>query len=202
MNRLTLVAPILLAACAQDIDLGNSRMNAQALEPSAPPSPRSAAAGCPFEDPALLKAPDACPASADPAPSDGFAVCVVTADGPVPRPAGTGLTVPGCPAGVYFTFPDPLPPPANIERAVLAFKGDDNDKSAFAADTGTPLPRTIEMFPDRRSFFVRLDPRPGAGLLVRVLARCAELYQAEPVNPCGYGYGYGAWFHAGDRPVR
>jgi hypothetical protein len=53
------------------------------------------------------------------------------------------------------------------------------------------------VFPVRRAFFVRLDPRPSAGLRVNVFARCAELYQGEPVNRCGFTYAYGTGFFAG-----
>jgi hypothetical protein len=202
MIRITLAALTLLAGCGQDIDLGNSRMNVPTIEVAPlPPSGSSStsAEGCPFEDPALLKAPDACPG-----PSDRLAfasTCVVTSDGPVPPPADALLTVPACPTGVYFILGGTLPPAENIERSLLVLKGDDGDKSAFAADTGTPLPRTIEVFADRRSFFVRLDPRPSAGLRVNVVARCAELFQGMAANPCGYSYAYVVGFHAGGRPI-
>jgi hypothetical protein len=201
--RLTLAGLTFLVGCGQDLDLGTSRANVHDIQvaPATPPgsSSTSAAPGCAFEDPALLKAPVRCPDLTNDRPF--MAACVVTAEGPV-RPVGEALpTVPACPTGVYVTLAGGLPPVENLERALLVFKGVDYDKRAFAADTGTPLPRTVEVFPDRGSFFVRMDPRPSADLRVNVLARCAELYAGMAVNPCGYNYGYTVGFRAGTRAI-
>jgi hypothetical protein len=200
-NRLTLAALTLLVGCGQDLDLGTSRANARTIQLAPPPrsSSTSAAGGCAFEDPALLKAPEAC---SDPTGDKLFrAACVVTAEGPV-RPVGDALlTVPACPTGVYVSLSGGLPPVENIERALLVFKGVDYDKRAFAADTGTPLPRTVEVFPDRGSFFVRLDPRPSVALRINVLARCAELFAGSKANPCGDNYGFTVGFLAGTRAI-
>jgi hypothetical protein len=193
MNRLMLAALVALAGCGQDVDLGGSR------SPLPPDSPfrNSAVTGCPIEDPALLKAPAACPDALE-HPLGVAAACVVGADGPV-RPIGDALpSVPACPTGVYFTLTDPLPSAENVDRAVLVLKGVDENRPAFTADSGTPYPRTVEVFPDRGSIFVRLDPRPSNGLRVNVVLRYDELYRGVGVGPGGgLIYGYVVGFHAG-----
>jgi hypothetical protein len=195
MSRFTLAALAVLAGCGQDIDLGNSRPPPA----PAPPSTRSAMAACPIQDPALLKAPDACPQPLE-QPLGVAASCVVTADGPA-RPMGNELVaVPDCPTGVYFTLTDPLPPAENIERAALVLKGVDDYKPAFTGESGTPFPRTVELFPDRRSIFVRLDPRPSDGLRINVVLVYGELYRGIAGHPGGgLVYGYIVGFHAGTR---
>jgi hypothetical protein len=196
MLRLTLAALALLTGCGQDIDLGNSRMSAtEGAPPPAGPSTKAAAPGCPFEDPAMLVAPQGCP---EPFDGDPFtAICVVTAAGPVRARAGELPTVPACPTGVYFSLSGELPPAENIERALLALKGKDGDKPAFTAEMGMAVARTVERLADRGAFFVRLDPRPSAGLRINVIARYDELYRGLAVNPGGESYGYVFGFHAG-----
>jgi hypothetical protein len=196
MNRLTLTVAAgvaVLAGCGQDIDLGASH---QPLPPESL-SPKSATTGCPIEDPALLKAPAACP---DPLsdPLGVTAACVVTAEGPV-RAVGTDLpAVPACPTGVYLTLNGPLPAVENIERAVVVHKGDDEPRLSLVPGAGAPVPRTVEAFPDRNSIFVRLDPRPSNGLRVNVLLVYAELFRGVGVGPAqGEIFGYIVGFHAG-----
>jgi hypothetical protein len=202
MTRRACAILALLCGCHQDIDIGGSRMNGLTTEPSAPAGPQtSAPPGCAFEDPAQLVAPAAClEQTAIPGFDTFAATCLVTADGPV-RPGKALPTLPACPTGVYFTMNGTLPPVENIEHALLVFAGKEGDKHAFAADTGTPLPRTVEVFPDRGSFFVRLDARPSAGLRVNVLVRCQQLAEGMPTNPCGSSYGYNIGFNAGEPAV-
>jgi hypothetical protein len=187
MKNGLIVAAALLAGCGQDIDLGSSQ-NITAGAPQPPPmtSQGSATSGCPLEDPALLKAPDACP-DQDPPPSllSPVVACVVTAGGPVRRPEDHLPVVPACPTGAYFTLKDPFPP-ENIERAVSAFKGESDFIPAFFPGQGMRIPRTIEVFPDRTSFFVRIDPRPGNGRRVDVFLNDSELYRGTP-GPVSYG---------------
>jgi hypothetical protein len=202
MTRRAFAVLALLCGCHQDIDIGDTRMNGLATEPSAPAGPQtSAPPGCAFDDPAQLVAPAACPEQTAIPGFDTFAtVCLVTADGPV-RSDKDLPTLPACPTGAYFTMNGTLPPVENIEHALLVLAGKEYDKRAFAADTGTPLPRTVEVFPDRGSFFVRLDPRPSAGLRVNVLVRCQQLVEGTFTNPCGYNYGYTVGFLVGAPPI-
>jgi hypothetical protein len=197
MSRLTVAALALLAGCGQDIDLGSSQ-NVTAGAPQPPmTSQGSAMPGCPFDDPALLKAPDACP-DLVPQPSYGpvVAACAVTADGPVRAPENELLTVPACPTGAYFTLKDPFPP-ETIERAVSAFKGESDILPAFAPGLGTRLPRTVEVFPDRGSFFVRLDPRPSNGRRIDVLFSYTEMYRGTPGYTDNVPISYTVAFRAG-----
>jgi hypothetical protein len=200
MTRFTLAALTLLAGCGQDIDLGGTRTTA--LEPN--PTPTSSGgppqmAPCPFDDPALLQAPPACPTQLeDPLYA---AICVVSADGRVQDPFGDQLLrVPGCPVGVYFTLAGSLPPADNIERSVAVLKADQYDKPALDPNAGLSVPRTIETLPARASFFVRFDPRPSAGLRINVLARHAELFAGRDLGARGGVYGFVVGFLVGDLP--
>jgi hypothetical protein len=185
-----------LLGCGQEVDLGKTRQEI-AGEPKAPPHPTSSGEvpGCAIEDPALIQPPARC------LPVENSAVrefCLVTNDG---RVVPHQRALPACPVGLYFGLGDDLPDVQKIEQAVVYYKGDGNDKAAFASDTGTPLPRSIQILPDRGAFFVRLDPRPSQGQTVWVSVRCAELFAGRTPNPCGFSYAFGTNFVAGDKAV-
>jgi hypothetical protein len=203
MLRRTLAALMLLAGCGQDIDLGSTRGPASSLAPKPTPtwSGGAPAASCPFEDPALLPAPEACPIQME--DSEYRGICVVSPEGHLMDPFGGPqlLRLPACPIGVFFTMKDPLPATDNIERAVWALKVDPDGKPAFVpSDEAISVPRTIEVIPAANSFFVRLDPRPSAGRRINVVVEYAELFAGRDRGPRSIVWGSLIGFLAGDEP--
>jgi hypothetical protein len=193
MSIIKLALPVALAlgaGCGQDLDLGQTHSAVVGSAPfpaleRQPPAPDPVASpGCPITDPAELPAPARChpyphasaSAQANPRVHE---LCFVTADGRVLPHADEGIgprRLPDCPTGVFFKMPEAIGDVEKLERAVVVLQGDDNDRRTHLPDSGPRRPRTIEVFPDRGAFFVRLDPRPGNGQRVNVAIRYAELF--------------------------